>query len=691
MKKFSKRMITLLIALAIGCTTGVVSYLEVFSEADAILTNWIYDHTFFLKADHRITIIALDEKTSSEYGNYTDWDKSLFAQAVSILSEDDAAVIGLDFTLAADQTDHTSGDTALVNACKDAGNVVAAAGATYEAPEEQHGDPSPKDGTETPEEQHDSFNPKKDTSTPDKPSDSATQKTANNAPVSDTETSDLQDDMVIDVRGADSSMKWEDRKIDQILFPYSDLLDCVSIGIANASQQSEDGIVRNAALTIDYDGTTYDSFAVALYRAYQDAHNRLVVLPTADPEGLIGFHAIQDTSQCQVISFTDLLSGSYDSSLIKDNIVIIGEYKDDTTNGNAISNFIHPNQNWQEITTQVSILQGLLNDNVVVTVNGLFQAIFFAIMSTLFYLLAVNRKLWVTILSHIIVLLTFVSVGYALNYYGYRLSLLIPIIVFPCIIIIELIERTLMSIYEKKRMEWTLKMYVDSQVVDAITSKSPVELASVSERRHIAVLFVDIRGFTTISESLEPEQVVEILNEYLSLVAAAISHWGGTLDKFIGDAAMAIFNAPNDQPDYVLCAVCAAAEIARSSDALRQKFEKRFHKTVSFGIGVNCGDAIVGNIGCSSRMDYTAIGDTVNVAARLEANAKPEQILVSQAVMDIISPYVTSTLIGPLALKGKTKTVTVYEINQITSLPERSSRSRKEHLLEKTILHSETR
>ena len=108
-------------------------------------------------------------------------------------------------------------------------------------------------------------------------------------------------------------------------------------------------------------------------------------------------------------------------------------------------------------------------------------------------------------------------------------------------------------------MEWTLKMYVDSQVVDAITSKSPVELASVSERRHIAVLFVDIRGFTTISESLEPEQVVEILNEYLSLVAAAISHWGGTLDKFIGDAAMAIFNAPNDQPDYVLCAVCAAA------------------------------------------------------------------------------------------------------------------------------------
>ena len=663
MKKFSKRMITLLIALAIGCTTGVISYLEVFSEADTMLTNWIYDHTFFLKADHRITIIALDEKSTAEYGNYPDWDKSLYAQAVSILSENNAAVIGLDFTLAEDHSGDSSGATALANACKAAGNVVAAAGATYESPTEQRNDPSRKDGTETLEEQPGNVTPK------------------NNA-----------NDPNIDLRGADASMKWEDRKIDTLLFPYSGLLDYVSIGIVNASQQSEDGVVRNAALTIDYDGTTYDSFAVALYRAYQDAHNRLVVLPTADPEGLIGFHSIQDTSGCQVISFTDLLSGSYDASLIEDNIVIIGEYKEEVVNdNNALSNFIHPNQNWQEITTQVSILQSLLNDNVVITVNELFQAIFFAIMAALFYLLAVNRKLWVTILSHIIVLSTFISVGYALNYYGYRLSLLIPIIVFPCIIIIELIQRTLVSIYEKKRMEWTLKMYVDSQVVDAITSKSPVELASVSERRHIAVLFVDIRGFTTISESLEPEQVVEILNEYLSLVATAISHWGGTLDKFIGDAAMAIFNAPNDQPDYVLCAVCAAAEIAKSSEALRQKFEKRFHKTVSFGIGVNCGDAIVGNIGCSSRMDYTAIGDTVNVAARLEANAKPDQILVSQSVMDVISPYVASTLIGPLALKGKTKTVTAYEINQITSLPERSSRSRKEHLLEKTILHSETR
>lgn len=668
MKQTNKRLITLVIAVCIGCTAGLSSYLQLFSEADTAVTNWIYDHTFFLKADNRITVIAIDEKTNSEYGNYTDWDRTLFADAVSVLSENKAAVIGLDLTLPASFGDNKDGDTTLADACKDAGNVVAAAGVTYESPkgDEKKDKPSDTSRPQNTEQSADSSRPQNTEQPADTP--------------------------IIDVRGADNSMRWEDRKVDNILFPYDALTDCVSIGVANASQQSADGFVRNASLTVTYDGTTYDSFAVALYRSYQDALGKTYTLPEADHNGLFGFHMIQDTNNTQVISFSDLLAGSYDSSLIDDHIVIIGEYESaDDSNPSAISKFIRPNQNQQEIMTQVSILQSLLSGNIVVTINPLLQAVFFALMTVLFYLLAVNRKLWVTIFSHTIVLCSFFSVGYVLNYYGYRLSLLTPVIMFPCVIFIELLERTFISIYEKKKMEWTLKMYVDAQVVDAITQKSPVELASVSERRHIAVLFVDIRGFTTISEALEPEQVVEILNEYLSLVAAAIAKWGGTLDKFIGDAAMAFFNAPNDQPDYVFRAVCAASEIVQSADSLQKKFEQRFQKTVTFGIGVNCGDAIVGNIGCSSRMDYTAIGDTVNVAARLEANAAPRQILVSQSVMDVIAPYVKTTFIGSLSLKGKANAVDTYQIDQILSLPEHDSRSGKEHLLEKTLLHSQSK
>lgn len=182
------------------------------------------------------------------------------------------------------------------------------------------------------------------------------------------------------------------------------------------------------------------------------------------------------------------------------------------------------------------------------------------------------------------------------------------------------------------------------------------------ENRHIAVLFVDIRGFTPMSESLQPEQVVEILNEYLTLTTTSIFKNGGTLDKFIGDATMAVFNAPFDLDDYIYRAVCTALDIAAGSDELEKKLMQRFGKSVSFGIGVNCGPAVVGNIGCDFRMDYTAIGDTVNTAARLESNAKRGQILISSEVYEAVKDRIEATRIGVIPLKGKKDGALVYEV-----------------------------
>ena len=178
-------------------------------------------------------------------------------------------------------------------------------------------------------------------------------------------------------------------------------------------------------------------------------------------------------------------------------------------------------------------------------------------------------------------------------------------------------------------------------------------------------MFVDIRGFTPMSESLKPEQVVEILNEYLSLTTNAIFQNGGTLDKFVGDATMAVFNAPFDLEDYVYKAVCTARDIAAGSAELEKKLMERFGKTVSFGIGVNCGEAVVGNIGCEYRMDYTAIGDTVNTAARLESNAKAGQILISEAVYEAVKDRLEVTEVGVIPLKGKSNGVFVYSVDKV--------------------------
>ena len=179
------------------------------------------------------------------------------------------------------------------------------------------------------------------------------------------------------------------------------------------------------------------------------------------------------------------------------------------------------------------------------------------------------------------------------------------------------------------------------------------------------MLFVDIRGFTPLSDSLEPEQVVSILNQYLDLTSTSILNNYGMLDKFIGDATMAVFNAPFDLDDYIYKAVKAAADMRAGADVLSRKLAEQFGRSVSFGIGVNCGEAVVGNIGSEFRMDYTAIGDTVNTAARLESRAAAGEILISKAVHDALEGRITTEEVGQMELKGKAKAVTVYRVLEI--------------------------
>ena len=185
------------------------------------------------------------------------------------------------------------------------------------------------------------------------------------------------------------------------------------------------------------------------------------------------------------------------------------------------------------------------------------------------------------------------------------------------------------------------------------------------ENRDIAVLFVDIRGFTSLSERLEPEQVVDILNGYLALTTESVFRHGGTLDKFVGDATMAVFNAPFDTEDYVYKAILTAWDIVRGGGRIEKEYFKRYGQHVGFGVGINCGSAVVGNIGCDFRMDYTAIGDTVNTAARLEANAPRDTVYISESVYEQVKDRITVEAVGAIPLKGKTEGVFVYAVTGV--------------------------
>ena len=184
------------------------------------------------------------------------------------------------------------------------------------------------------------------------------------------------------------------------------------------------------------------------------------------------------------------------------------------------------------------------------------------------------------------------------------------------------------------------------------------------ERRPITVLFSDIRGFTAIAESMGPDAVAQLLSEYFSEMVEVIFEHGGTLDKFIGDAVMALWGAPiahSDDPDRALE---AAVAMQRTIEELNRRWVASGRPEIGVGIGISHGDVFAGNIGSHRRLEYTVLGDAVNVAARLCAEAGPGEILVSEALLRMVRKPVDYDYLPELGLKGKSQVVQVYRIKQ---------------------------
>jgi class 3 adenylate cyclase/DNA-binding response OmpR family regulator len=212
----------------------------------------------------------------------------------------------------------------------------------------------------------------------------------------------------------------------------------------------------------------------------------------------------------------------------------------------------------------------------------------------------------------------------------------------------EQLERT--SEREKWFVRGLFQRYVNPTVVDRLVEERE-DLTLGGKRAEITVLFADICGFTAFSENLPPEHLIEVLNRYLALAVDPILALEGTLDKFTGDGVMAFFNAPLPCPNHTLRAVQAALDIQEAIG--RYNLEAHDHFPLSFDIGINVGYAVVGNVGTEQQMNYTAIGDTVNLAKRLEEHADGGQVLLSRAAYERVRRAVRVKDLGPLKMKGR--------------------------------------
>ena len=224
---------------------------------------------------------------------------------------------------------------------------------------------------------------------------------------------------------------------------------------------------------------------------------------------------------------------------------------------------------------------------------------------------------------------------------------------------------------EKQKVKGLFGLYLKPELVDQLArTRSADEIPRGGRRREVSLLFVDIRGFTSMSEGLEAEQVLHVLDEYLEDLSRIVFKWDGTLDKYVGDEIMAIWNAPHDQPGHALLAVRAAWEMVSHLPELQASLAEKGLPPIEYGVGVNTGPAAVGFMGSRNRQTYTAIGDTVNTAARFCGVAGPTQILIGQKTYDLCQDYVAVDLVPGVQLKGKSaEKFTIYRVTAIREAP----------------------
>ena len=212
---------------------------------------------------------------------------------------------------------------------------------------------------------------------------------------------------------------------------------------------------------------------------------------------------------------------------------------------------------------------------------------------------------------------------------------------------------------EKEQMRRLFERYVAPSVVEKLVAQ-PDAVALGGVRQRATILFADIRGFSGFSTRVTPEVLVDVLNRHIAVVAEVILSEGGTLDKFLGDAVMAYFNAPLSQPDHALRAVRAAWRICRAVDESHSQLPPA--SRLQFGVGVSTGEVLVGNIGAPQLMSFTVIGDAVNVSRRLQERARGGQVLICQQVCGLVRGYVEARLVGMVELKGHPQPEPAFEV-----------------------------
>jgi len=593
-----------------------------------LLDNKIYDLFFHLrgpkKPPQEIVIAAIDETSLERLGRWP-WSRKVLAKLIDKLSEAGAAVIALDIIL----SEAEKNDPLLAESINRAGNVLLPVVFFFDK-ETKALDPLQSSSILV-------LNP---------------ERFRNYPPIS--------------ARG--------------VLSPQF-ILAREASGLGHINMFPDpDGTIRWEALLMEYQGYLFPSLALkatALYlgipkeKFLVDATRGIYLgkrfIPT-DPWGRILIPYYGGTSTFKTLSIVDILEDRVKKEELEEKIVLVG----------AIAVGIYDlrvtpfSSAMPGVEKHANVIAGLLESKVLLPLPRHLTLL------TLAFLLGLGALLYhrIRALYALAILLLLVSGVFLVAFYLFIKGYWFSVIYLSGGILTQFLTTVSLKYayteLEARRIRKIFSSYVTERVVNELI-KNPSMAKLGGERREVTVLFTDIRGFTSLSERLPPERVVEILNEYFKEMVEVIFKWEGTLDKFIGDAIMVFWGAPLPQEDHAKRAVACAVDMILRLRRLNEKWEKEEKPPLRIGVGINSGEVLVGNIGAEGKkMDYTVIGDHVNLASRLEGLNKEynSEIIISEYTLGKIKedPEFISSLpaeireLGEVKVKGKERPVKIYQI-----------------------------
>jgi adenylate cyclase len=385
------------------------------------------------------------------------------------------------------------------------------------------------------------------------------------------------------------------------------------------------------------------------------------------------------------VSFRDLLNGSVTADDIKDKIVLIGAYNLTGVNDEQLvptSAGSNATQAMAGVEIHANVVQMLLN----AVKTPISQSRFLTaeppwVLLLILLLLGIATAAGV---ARVTVLWGLIGTVVALVGFTYAMSALssfqgwVPDLFHPWMVIALTYAgvtayRFLYEDREKRKVTALFGTYLKPEIVAQLakTRGGVDDILRGGERRDISLLFIDIRGFTSMSESMAPNDVTEVVQMYLDHISGIIFTWDGTIDKYVGDEIMAFWNAPREQENHALLAVRCAYDCINRTHELQERLLAKGLPPIRYGIGINTGPAVVGNMGSRSRLQYTALGDTVNTAARFCAHAPAFQVLIGQETYDRCKDYIAVDLVPGVQLKGKSaETFRIYDVTAIRQSPD---------------------